>query len=85
MYQTACLECTTVDKSKAVYVGETARSGSERMTEHLDDAQNKQGESHIYKHWMNHHNGRETAFSFEVVKFFASPLERQAGEQPALR
>ena len=80
MYQTACTECMVEDKSVAIYVGETARSGCERMTEHLNDAKQKQGDSHILKHWINHHGGRETKFSFEIIRFFKTPLERQIGE-----
>ena len=80
MYQTACTECMEGNKSVAVYVGESARNGYERMTEHLDDARKKKGDSHISKHWINPHGGRKTKFSFEITKFFTSPLERQVGE-----
>merc|ERR1712030_214445 len=80
MYQTACTECMVGDKSLAVYVGESARSGSERMTEHLDNARDKRADSHIFKHWSNQHGGRQTGFSFKILKFFGAPLERQVGE-----
>ena len=80
MYQTACTECMEGDRPLAVYVGESARSGYERMSEHLDDARKNKGDSHISKHWINHHGGKETKFSFEIIKFFTSPLERQVGE-----
>ena len=80
MYETACLECREGDKLLAVYVGESARSGSERMTEHLENARDKRTDSHIYKHWTNQHGGRQTDFSFKILNFFAAPLERQVGE-----
>ena len=41
MYETACQECKSGEKFLAVYVGESARSGSERMTEHLDNARDR--------------------------------------------
>ena len=47
---------------------------------HLENARKKRGDSHIFKHWMNQHGGRETKFSFEIVKFFSTPLERQVDE-----
>ena len=55
------------------YVGETARSGSERWGDHMRDAGNKRADSHIYKHWQNEHDGRETEFQFQIIKFFSSP------------
>ena len=36
LYETRCLECNGDGKKGAVYVGESARSGSERMSEHLN-------------------------------------------------
>ena len=50
------------------------------MTEHLDDAKKHKSDSHIYKHWTNQHDGRETTFTFEIVQFFSTPLDRQVGE-----
>ena len=37
-------------------------------------------DSHIYKHWSVHHEGVRTRFSFEILSFYESPLERQIGE-----
>ena len=50
------------------------------MSEHLEDAQKRRSDSHILKHWTNHHGGRETKFTFEIIKFFRFPLEREVGE-----
>ena len=63
-----------------MYVGESARSGGERMGEHLEDAKFKRKDSHIYKHWSNQHGGRSTEFSFKIINFFSSPLDRQVAE-----
>ena len=45
MYETACLECKSGEKLLAVYVGESVRSGSERMTEHLENVRDRRAQS----------------------------------------
>ena len=61
MYESTCKECVDAKGEPTVkYVGETARSGSERWGDHMRDAGNKATDSHIYKHWQNQHAGRET-------------------------
>lgn len=80
MYETSCLECMKNGVPGAVYVGESARSAGERMTEHLDDAKARRKDSHIFKHWQNQHGGATTRFSFKIISFFSSPLERQVAE-----
>ena len=80
MYESVCMECVEDGVPKARYVGESARSANERFNEHIDDAKKARKDSHIYKHWVNHHGGRETQFQFEVVGFFNTPLERQVTE-----
>ena len=61
-------------------MGKSARSGSERMGEHLGDAHSGKKDSHILKHWLNRHGGEKTKFFFKILKFFSSALERQVGE-----
>ena len=81
MYESTCKECVDAKGEPTVkYVGETARSGSERWGNHMRDARNKANDSHIYNHWQSEHAGRETEFQFQIVKFFNSPLERQVSE-----
>merc|ERR1711888_575881 len=80
LYQTSCEECKVDGREQAVYVGESARSGFERMGEHWADAVCGRKDSHIHKHWVNRHGGRQTMFSFEILNFFSSALERQVGE-----
>ena len=63
-------------KPTARYVGESARSGAERMGEHMDDARSKSKDSHMWKHWANQHGGQETRFNFKILSFF-SKWERQ--------
>ena len=43
----ACKECIKDEIEGAIYVGESARSGAERMGEHLEDAENKKKDSHM--------------------------------------
>ena len=74
------MECMKDGSPTARYVGESARSGAERMGEHTEDARSKNMDSHIWKHWTNQHDGKETKFKFEILSFFSSPLERQVGE-----
>ena len=80
VYQTWCSECVEAEVKKALYVGESARSGSERMGEHLADAECGRKDSHISKHWTNQHQGRQTRFNFEIIGFFSTALERQIAE-----
>ena len=62
------------------YVGETARLISERWGDHQRDARDRVSDSHIWKHWVNEHEGEETEFQIQVIKFFDSPLDRQVLE-----
>ena len=49
MYETACLECFDAEgEPRARYIGETARSGSERFGEHMEDVEKEKKDSHIY-------------------------------------
>ena len=80
VYETSCTECMEGDVAMARYVGESARSAKERFAEHWDDALKKKPDSHIYKHWQNKHNGKETAFKFKIISFHNTPLDRQVSE-----
>ena len=65
----------------SIYVGESARSLSERAAEHWSDFRVKEEDSHMLKHWMLQHGGQgEPRFRFEVVKFCGDALTRQVGE-----
>ena len=65
-----------------MYVGETARSVSERSSEHWNDLLKKKDETHMYTHWMECHEKEVTCptFNFRVVKGYKSCLARQVGE-----
>ena len=65
----------------SIYVGESARSLSERAMNHHKDLATKLDESHMLKHWQNSHGGiGEPEFRFQVVKYCRTALERQVGE-----
>ena len=46
----------------------------------LADAVCGRKDSHIHKHWVNKHQGKQTKFSFKILNFFSSALERQVAE-----
>ena len=50
------------------------------MGGHLDDAENKKTESHMRKHWVLQHDGVKTDFSFEILSFHKSALDRHVAE-----
>ena len=50
------------------------------MGEHVEDANMARTDSYMHKHWCNQHNGVRTTFSFKILSFYSSPLERQVGE-----
>ena len=81
VYETSCLECLDSNGgARARYVGETARSLSERYSEHVEDGEKGTKSSHMSKHWSVHHGGNKTKFKVEIIGFFSSALERQVAE-----
>jgi hypothetical protein len=64
-----------------LYVGETARSVSERAGEHWEDALGGKEESHMLEHLAAAHREESTPkFRFRVVKRCKTALERQVRE-----
>ena len=65
------------------YIGETSRSGYERMREHWKDFENISVKSHMLKHYFEKHKDKERKemkFSVKVLKSYRSAFERQIGE-----
>ena len=46
-----CRRCYKDGIPGALYVGESARSGNERMGEHIEDTRSQRTESRLKKHW----------------------------------
>ena len=61
---------------KSVYIGETSRSLKERQAEHLNDAQEKKEQSHMWQHSSGEHEG-ETSFKCKILRSEKSAFERQ--------
>ena len=94
LYETSCKLCNPEDNKKVVqpsgskskrvgvYVGETSRSLSERMGEHVQDARAFREGSHIVKHWMDHHpsSAEIPAFRYKIIRSFKDCLTRQVHE-----
>ena len=95
LYESTCMTCEDrlavggEDKAKKkgglngqfVYVGESSRSLYERSQEHLRDGRKRTEDSHIWKHWSEHHPGEDMPrFGFRVAKTFSDCLTRQVAE-----
>ena len=67
---------------QGVYVGETGRSLHARAGEHWRDAQGKQEDSHIIKHWLTDDSdlGTPPKFRMKVMGSFKDALSRQLSE-----
>ena len=65
----------------SIYVGESGRSLHERAKNHWDDFASRKEDSHILKHWVNHHSSQgQPSFKITVVKYCKDALSRQVGE-----
>ena len=79
VYQIECAECTSLEK-KPKYFGETARTGFERMREHLTLLDNHPEKSALGDHIRDEHNGKASSFKMKLVSKHFKPLERQCAE-----
>ena len=63
-------------------MGETARSGKERMGNHDSDARSgkRQAKSHMFLHTESSHPGTTVKWRFKVERRFSSPMYRQIAE-----
>ena len=70
----------------SIYVGETSCSIYERAKEHLKDAGNRLKESHMVKHWLNHHAGEgEPDFRFTIIRVYKDSLSRHIGDSVRIK
>ena len=80
-YSITCSSCLAAMK-KALYWGESGRSGFQRGCEHLSDVKNKNHKSPLVKHmWEVHREDEEEPkFEMEVLKKHKTALRRQIAE-----
>ena len=70
-------------KKQTKYIGETSRSGYERMREHLKDFKNLSTKSHILKHYLEVHRDEDMEkmeMSVRIIRRYRTAFERQIGE-----
>ena len=82
MYSTTCQLWNSGDKDTR-YFGESRRSGTERLTEHMRDLDRQKKDSHMYTHILNEHpelsnkEDRRQNFTMKIEKTFTRPMDRQ--------
>ena len=66
------------------YIGETSRSGYERIKEHMSDYLNLRKKSHILKHYLECHKDEigmeKMEMSVRIIRRYKTSFERQIGE-----
>ena len=95
LYESKCVICNPreeeskkkegakdLNKSKGIYVGESARSIFERAGEHQADRIAKNEDSHMVKHWLSSHRELNSPpkFRVEVVGSYQDAMTRQIAE-----
>ena len=78
-YRLICETCENKGILK-VYEGETARSARTRGAEHMSSFKNGRGDSALFKHKSNDHDGEEIKIRMEITNKYRDPLTRQANE-----
>ena len=71
------------ERPEVKYVGETSRSGYERMREHFRDFENLSTSSHMLKHFIEKHRNikkEDMRFGVKILRSYNSAFERQIGE-----
>ena len=82
VYSNTCLSCKNEGK-KVQYIGESSRSGMERLQNHKQDYRGKDAEkkSHMKIHEIEKHQGREDIkWLFRIERRYQTAFLRQLGE-----
>ena len=84
-YTITCTTCKSTDV-KAIYEGETGRSGYTRGKNHLDGWRRKEEDNPLTKHWASFHqeDPQEPEFTMKLKKKYIKPLPRQVAEAVAI-
>ena len=80
-YQTSCLRCKEKGKER-LYIGESARSGFERLSEHFQGYLQGANDNHMHKHFQTEHEleAERPEFEAKIVRTHQSALYRQVHE-----
>ena len=89
LYTNTCIECKENGK-QTVYVGESARSGWERLGNHISDSKSNSNKvkekSHMYTHHQEvHPEETKVDWSFKVIRKFQSCFYRMISEPIHIR
>ena len=97
IYMTWCHTCKEEAEKKAqeggktkeyIYIGETSRSSYERLGEHVKARENVSTTSHMLKHMLDMHEGKEmenVEFRAKVMKHARTAYERQIFESVSIQ
>ena len=78
---TYTIECELTCKNKGVYCGETGENGYTRGKEHLDQHENKNENSVLWRHCREMHNNERKKFTMNKKETFGEdPMLRQISE-----
>ena len=90
LYRGSCKLCLALGRGTTVYFGESGYNGYTRIGDHGTDIKNKDLSNAFAKHLAEDHPEVEAtehnkAISFEVIRTFQKPLERQVAEAVAIQ
>ena len=84
VYKIQCSECK--GNNEGLYIGETARSVSERYNEHTTKYKNKDRSSPFYQHMLEKHEGEMKNIKLKVIsKHSCDAMLRQVNEAERIR
>jgi hypothetical protein len=82
VYEVKCGQCEREGRGRKVYIGETGKSGYERMVQHWRSWRAKESDSFLWKHDSNVHGGRmeESQLVARIISKPKKALQRQIEE-----
>ena len=82
VYQVQCGQCEEEKGLRQVYIGETGKSGFERMVQHWRSWRGKEKDSFLWKHDLMVHGGKmdESKLTAKIISKPRKALQRQIEE-----
>ena len=82
VYEVKCGQCESEGRGRRVYIGETGKSGYERMVQHWRSWRAKESDSFLWKHDANVHGGNmdESQLIAKIISKPKKALQRQIEE-----